>query len=138
MMKHLFKQLILEQKLKDVPNLKVIQKMQQKIDGELSIKDLTETGMIMTRESFEKSYKNPPVLDNKCKDVMTYIGKNYIQMLSNGFYLFDYPTVKSKRSKKIEVVEEALFNHLMKSNVKYQGADKRCNRESIPYACRKE
>ena len=118
MMKHLFKQLILEHKLKDVPNLKVIQKMQQKIDGELSIKDLTETGMIMTRESFEKSYKNPPVLDNKCKDVMTYIGKNYIQMLSNGFYLFDYPTVKSKRSKKIEVVEEALFNHLMKSNVK--------------------
>jgi len=118
MMKHLFKQLILEEKLKDVSNLKVIQKMQQKIDGELSIKDLTETGMIMTRESFEKSYRNPPALDTKCKDVMTYIGKNYIQMLSNGFYLFDYPTVKSKRSKKIEVVEEALFNHLMGGNVK--------------------
>jgi len=117
-MKHLFKRLILEEKLKDSPDFKKIQALQQKIDTELSIKDLTETGMIMTRESFEKSYINPPALDDKCKDVMTYIGKNYIQMLSNGFYLFDYPTVKTKRSKKIEIVEEALFNHLTGGNVK--------------------
>ena len=117
-MKHLFRQLILEEKLKDAPNLKVIQQMQLKVDSELSIKDLTETGMIMTRESFEKSYRNPPALDTKCKDVMTYIGKNYIQMLSNGFYLWDYPSTKPKRSKKLEVVEEALFNHLMGINVK--------------------
>jgi hypothetical protein len=116
-MKHLFKQLILEEKLKDSPDLKKIQKMQQKVDGELTIKDLTETGMIMTRESFEKSYYNPPVLDDKCKDVMTYIGRNYIQMLSNGFYLLDYPTMKPKRSKKLEVVEEALFNYLTQNNV---------------------
>jgi hypothetical protein len=117
-MKHLFKQLILEEKLKDAPNLKKIQMMQQKLDGELCIKDLTETGMIMTRDSFEKSYFNPPKLDGKCKDVMTYIGKNYIQMLSNGFYLWDYPSRKPKRSKKLEIVEQALFNHLMGINVK--------------------
>jgi hypothetical protein len=33
-------------------------------------------------------------------------------MLSDGNYLFDYKSLKPKRSKKLEILEEALFAHL--------------------------
>ena len=54
-----------------------------------------------------------------CKDrraLDDYIGGNYIQMLSDGNYLLDYPNLKKKRSKKLEIVEEVLFKHLMSVN----------------------
>ena len=117
-MKHLIQQMLVQEKIKQDGDKKLIQELQQKLDSELTIKDLIETGRITTRVDFEKSYVSPPSLDPKCKDVMVYIGKNYIQMLSNGYYLFDYPNVKPKRAKKLETVEEALFNHLMQNNVK--------------------
>jgi hypothetical protein len=111
-MKHLLLKLILEEKLSSSGDATKIQKLQQKLDSGLSVKDLQETGLIVTKADFVKRFKNPPTLHKKCKDVMTYIGGNYIQMLSDGNYLFDYKSLKPKRSKKLEILEEALFAHL--------------------------
>lgn len=112
-MKHIYRRLILEEKLSEDSNFAKIQKLQQKLDEGINIKDLTDTGLIKTVKDFNDGYVKPPVLHKRCKDVMTYIGGNYIQMLSDGNYLLDYPNLKTKRSKKLEIVEAVLFKHLM-------------------------
>jgi len=111
-MKQIFRRMILEEKLSENPDTKKIQLLQQRLDQGITIKDLTDSGLIVTLKDFNAMYVNPPVLHKKCKDVMIYIGGNYIQMLSDGNFLLDYPNVKNKRSKKIEIVEDALFKHL--------------------------
>ncbi len=112
-MKHIYRRLILEEKLSEDSNFAKIQKLQQKLDEGINIKDLTDTGLIKTVKDFNDGYVKPPVLHKRCEDVMTYIGGNYIHMLSDGNYLLDYPNVKKKRSKKLEIVEAVLFKHLM-------------------------
>jgi len=115
-MKHLYRRLILEEKLSENSDFSKIQKLQQKLDSGIDITDLTDSGINLSIEEFKANYVKPPELHKKCKGVMNYIGGNYIQMLSDGNYLLDYPNLKKKRSKKLEIVEEVLFKHLMSVN----------------------
>jgi hypothetical protein len=112
-MKHLYRRLILEEKLSENSDFSKIQKLQQKLDSGI---DITDSGINLSIEEFKANYVKPPELHKKCKGVMNYIGGNYIQMLSDGNYLLDYPDLKKKRSKKLEIVEKVLFKHLMSVN----------------------
>jgi len=111
-MKHLFEALLLEEKLKETPDKKKVQHLQQVLLGDISIKEFVDTGMIMTVDTFLKSYVLPPPIHLKCKDVMVYIGRNYIQFLSDGNYLFDYDKGLVKKTKRIDVIEKFLFDYL--------------------------
>ena len=95
-MKHLYRRLILEEKLSENSDFSKIQKLQQKLDSGIDITDLTDSGINLSIEEFKANYVKPPELHKKCKGVMNYIGGNYIQMLSNGNYCLTILTLKRK------------------------------------------
>jgi len=86
-----------------------IQRVQQHVDNrDYTIKDLQETGLMMSSVDYEKS-GGEVTLRPSCTDVVWYAINNHIaQCLDSGFFIADINGV-SKRSKTLEVVEKFIY-----------------------------
>jgi hypothetical protein len=89
-------------------------KKHEQMYRQLRLKTYINTGVITTLDSFMNQFKAPKKIHPKCTDVIVYLGGSYIQMLSDGNYLFSYGIGIKKKSRKLEVVEEYLYNYLNK------------------------
>lgn len=113
-MKELIFEEILFTKQNEPHNVKKIQRLQQMLDyPSYSIKDFMDTGEVYSREDFEDMYDDRQ-LNDTCLFVMRYVGGFYIEMLSDGSYLFTHPSgKKSKPTKDLEKLEEKIFKNII-------------------------
>jgi hypothetical protein len=88
-MKNLIEKEIQSLKLNPQSHKAYVQRLQQMLDIEVyTQKDFVSTGLITPRKKYEMRF--PLVnLDERCCDVMLYVGGYSIQMLCNGKYLLD-------------------------------------------------
>lgn len=97
-------------------NRALIQRLQQLIGmEEPNIKDFQETGLMMSRQDFEKS-ANPTGdetidLRNNCTDVVWYaLTGQIIECLDSGYFIGE-ANGYTKRSKTLDVVEQFIFEN---------------------------
>lgn len=121
-MKQLIAKEILSYKMRKDSNPKVVKKLQQMLDKEtITRKDfLSLSYMIPLRDFFKR---NPNIdinlIDNRCKDVISYIGGNFIQMLSDGGYKLSYNdngTSVETETNDIDLLEKLLFEYIRDGN----------------------
>tara|TARA_R110000803_G_scaffold163375_4_gene227029 strand:+ start:220 stop:552 length:333 start_codon:yes stop_codon:yes gene_type:complete len=108
-MKNLIKKEIQSLKLKYPNSKSYVQRLQQMLDIEVyTQKDFVSTGLITPRKKYEMKF--PTVnLDERCCDVISYVGGYYIQMLCNGRYLLD-----GEVSTKIDWLETNIYTKHIK------------------------
>jgi len=108
---HIQREHLLSLKLaKGSDNKDAIQKIQQAYDnGTYGAKEYKTTREKLSREEFVERFANPPKLDKNCKEVYTYLGGMFIQLLKpfskdkeHRWYNGDEHTKKMKSLAKLE------------------------------------
>lgn len=74
----------------------------------LTIKQWRSTGRFNPSEIYLQENRGIEI-DSKCKEIIEYAGKSFIQVLSSGHFVF-----KDTKSKKLEKVEEILWKEASK------------------------
>jgi len=101
--------LILKEKMSNTPNKSRILFLQNALDKGLSFEAFCNTGQILTKEDFLKSYVLPPRLESASTDIMEYFDGSYIQMFSDGLYGIYDESGFMYMSYKLNDIESILF-----------------------------
>lgn len=121
-MKQLIAKEILSYKMRKDSNPKVVKKLQQMLDKEtITRKDFLSLSYMIPIEDFFERNPNTDInlIDSRCKDVISYIGGNFIQMLSDGGYKLSYNdngTSVETETNDIDLLEKLLFEYIRDGN----------------------
>ena len=103
-----------QEKLKDNPDLALIDKLQNFLDtGSITLEAFQDTGNFICSKSF-KTDRPDVTLRSDCVDVITYLGGSYIQNRRSGKYLVEINDTQYD-DKDLVMAEEFLFNELSKN-----------------------
>ena len=121
-MKRLIAKEILTHKMRKDANPKIIKQLQQMLDKEvIFLKDFVKFSYMMPLQDYFQRNPNTDmsVIDSRCKDIISYIGGYFIQMLSDGGYKLVYNDDGEDmytESNDIDLLEELLFEYIRNGN----------------------
>jgi uncharacterized protein YkuJ len=102
------------EKLKDNPDLELIDKLQNFLDtGSITIEAFQDTGNFICSKSF-KTDRPDVTLRSECVDVITYLGGPFIQSMRSGKYLVEINDTQFD-DKDLVTVEQFLVIELSKN-----------------------
>lgn len=95
-----------------------VRRLEMMLDKDIEFYDFIDTGIMVERGELERQeflilFANVE-LHPKCTDIMRYIGGYYIQMLTNGYFLFKPdPNEDGIQSMDIEEVEDYMWKNFV-------------------------